>query len=84
MRNLMLGTVTAATMFVAPQAMAQVGFYVGPGGAGVELGGPPVYDEYYAPRFYARPGVYYRNRWGYSDSYRRWRGEGYPYFKTDR
>lgn len=81
MRKLLIGAVAAATVFVAPQAMAQVGF--GPGGAGVEFGTPyasPYYD-YYGPRHYAPGRSYYRD---HSDSYYRWRKERYPYMETDR
>jgi hypothetical protein len=40
MKKLALGIVAAATIFTAVPAMAQVGFYAGPRGAGVEFGAP--------------------------------------------
>jgi hypothetical protein len=53
MRKLALGVVAAATLLAAAvPAMAQVGFYIGPGGVGVDVGQP--YGGYYydAPRAY--------------------------------
>jgi hypothetical protein len=53
MRKLALGVVAAATLLTAAvPAMAQIGFYVGPGGVGVGVGQP--YGGYYydAPRAY--------------------------------
>jgi len=46
MKKLTLGIVTAAALLTAAPAMAQVGFYAGPGGVGVQLGGPGYYDSY--------------------------------------
>jgi len=58
MRKLALGIVAAATLLAAAApAMAQVGFYAGPGGVGVAVG-PPYYgpyDGYYD--YYGGPGV---------------------------
>jgi hypothetical protein len=49
MKKIALGLVTAAAVFTAVPAMAQVGFYAGPGGVGVGVGAPgPYYDcSYY-------------------------------------
>jgi len=47
MKKLALGVVTAAALLAAPAitpAMAQVGFYAGHHGVGVELGAPGYYD----------------------------------------
>jgi hypothetical protein len=60
MRKLALGVVAAATLLAAAvPAMAQVGFYIGPGGVGVgqPYGGyyynePRAYDYYNEPRAY--------------------------------
>ena len=44
MKKIALGVVAAATIFTAVPAMAQVGFYAGPGGIGVGVGPPaPAY-----------------------------------------
>jgi hypothetical protein len=40
MKKLALGLVATATIFTAVPAMAQVGFYAGPGGVGVGVPGP--------------------------------------------
>jgi hypothetical protein len=40
MKKIALGLVAAAAVFTAAPAMAQVGFYVGPGGIGVGVPGP--------------------------------------------
>ena len=39
MKKIALGLVAAATIFMAVPAMAQVGFYAGPGGVDVQVGG---------------------------------------------
>ena len=45
MKKIALGLVTAAAVFTAVPAMAQIGFYAGPGGVGVGVGAPgPYYD----------------------------------------
>jgi hypothetical protein len=45
MKKLALGVATAAVLLSAAPAMAQVGFYAGHHGVGVELGAPsPYYD----------------------------------------
>ena len=47
MRKLALGIAAAAALLTASApAMAQVGFYAGPGGVGIGVGGP-YYDGYY-------------------------------------
>jgi hypothetical protein len=62
MRKLALGVVVAATLFTAAvPAMAQVGFYAGPGGVGVGVGGfgVGVGDPYYwGGHYYGAPGTY--------------------------
>lgn len=66
MRKLVLGAIAAATMFgAAVPAMAQVGFYAGPGGVGIDLGAP-YYGGYYD--YYGGPGFYR----GYGWPYHRW------------
>jgi hypothetical protein len=46
MRKMALGLVAAAAVFTAVPAMAQVGFYAGPGGVGVGFGAPgPYYNS---------------------------------------
>jgi hypothetical protein len=84
---MLLGTAAATTVALATPAMAQVGFYIGPGGAGIEFGAPHGYysyydDDYYAPRYYS--GRRYHRHRDTNDSYWRWRREGYPYFETER
>lgn len=68
MRKLALGLVAGATLLAAAvPAMAQVGFYAGPGGFGVGVGGPyygygPGYYDYYGgPGVYVAPGWRYRH-----------------------
>jgi hypothetical protein len=61
MKKLALGIATAAVlMSAAAPAMAQVGFYAGPGGVGVGVGAPGPY--------YGNCG-YYNNCGGYYDYY---------------
>lgn len=50
MKKLTIGIAAAAMLASAVPAMAQVGFYAGPGGVGVQVGSP--YYDYYAPRGY--------------------------------
>jgi hypothetical protein len=58
MRKLALGIVAAATILTAAApAMAQVGFYVGPGGAGVAVGSPYYGAPYGYYDYYGGPGV---------------------------
>jgi hypothetical protein len=46
MRKMALGLVAAAAVFTAVPAMAQVGFYAGPGGVSVGFGAPgPYYNS---------------------------------------
>jgi hypothetical protein len=73
MKKTALGILAAATLFTATAvpAMAQVGFYVGPGGIGVGVG-PPVYDEYYGPRYYDYAGPRVVVTPGYRHYYHRW------------
>ena len=61
MKKLALGLVAAATLLTAAvPAMAQVGFYAGPGGVGIGVGPPAPYGyyDYYGgpPGVYAAPG----------------------------
>ncbi len=50
MKKLAIGALAAATIFTAVPAMAQVGFYAGPGGVGVQVAPPGPYYEYGYPR----------------------------------
>jgi hypothetical protein len=72
MRKLALGIFAAATLLAASApAMAQVGFYAGPGGFGVGVGAP-----YYGPRYYdyyGGPGVYVAPDWRYHHRWHHWR-----------
>jgi hypothetical protein len=43
MKKIALGLVAAAALFTAAPAMAQIGFYAGPGGVGVGVGAPGPY-----------------------------------------
>ena len=75
MKKIMLGLVAAATIFTAVPAMAQIGFYAGPGGVGVGIGAPGpyyhrcgfdypcrrYYDYYDGPRVMVRPGWHERH-----------------------
>jgi hypothetical protein len=66
MRKIALGIVAAATLFTATAvpAMAQVGFYAGPGGIGIGVG-PPAYDGYGSGYYdyYGGPGVVVTPGW---------------------
>jgi hypothetical protein len=68
MRKLVYGLAAAAAIAMATPAAAQVGFYAGPGGAGIELGGP---HHYYRDH----------NRWdrGRHEGYWRGRHEGWDH-----
>ncbi len=72
MRKLALGIVAAGTLLAAAApAMAQVGFYAGPGGVGVGIGAPyygPTYGYY---DYYGGPGVVVAP--GYHRWHRHWR-----------
>lgn len=67
MRKLALSLVAATALLgAAAPAMAQVGFYAGPGGVGIGVGAPyygPGYYDYYGPGVYAAPGWRYHHRW---------------------
>jgi len=68
MRKLVLGITAAAALLAASApAMAQVGFYAGPGGVGIGVGGP-YYGGYYD--YYGGPVV--RPGWGYYHHWHRW------------
>ena len=77
MKKLALGVATAAVLLTAAPAMAQVGFYAGPHGAGVELGAPNYYAgcgrygcrDYYD--YYGGPNVVIGGRW---HGHGRWQG----------
>jgi hypothetical protein len=60
MRKLAIGLVAAAAVLTAAPAMAQIGFYAGPGGVGVGVG---------APGPYYRCGYDYPCNRGYYDYY---------------
>ncbi len=61
MRKLALGIAAAATIFTAVPAVAQVGFYAGPGGVGVQFGAPHRYygDAPYRGYYDYAPGPVY-------------------------
>ena len=56
MKKIALGLVTAAAAFTAVPAMAQIGFYAGPGGVGVGVG---VRGPYYDCGYYGCGRRYY-------------------------
>ena len=68
MKKIALGVIAAASILTAVPAMAQVGFYAGPGGVRVGVGVP---GPYYGPYYYGPPRPtpscwrwsYYWNRW---------------------
>ena len=64
MKKLVLGLVAAGTLLTAAPAMAQVGFYAGPGGIGIGVGAP-YYGPYGYYDYYAGPGVYVAPGWRY-------------------
>jgi len=75
MRKLALGIASAAVLLTAAPAMAQVGFYAGPGGVGVQLGAPYGYYHSYPYRgyydYYAAPGpVWHGHSWHHHDHFR--------------
>jgi hypothetical protein len=60
MKKLAIGIATAAALLTAAPAMAQVGFYAGPGGIGVGIGAPgPYYDCGYGNGYPCDGGGYY-------------------------
>jgi hypothetical protein len=67
MRKLALGIAAAVTLLTAVPAMAQVGFYAGPGGVGVQFGAPYGYYDYYGAPYgyydYWGPGVVVHPGW---------------------
>jgi hypothetical protein len=79
MRKIALGLVAAATIsaaaFTAAPAMAQIGFYAGPGGVGIGVGVPgPYYDcgyygcgrryyDDYSTRVYVGPRWQHHRHW---------------------
>jgi hypothetical protein len=82
MKKLALGIAVAATCLTAVPAMAQVGFYAGPGGVGVQFGGPHYYDYYAHPYghyydYYNGPGFvwghpgWHRHRWEHPEHWHR-------------
>lgn len=76
MKKTALGILAAATLFTATAvpAMAQVGFYAGPGGIGIGVG-PPVYGYDYAPGYYdyyGGPGVVVTPGWHHYHHWQRW------------
>ena len=74
MKKIAIGALTAAALLMAGPAMAQVGFYAGPGGVGVGVGAPGPYyrDGYYRDRgYYDRgPGVDVRIDHGWHHGWR--------------
>jgi hypothetical protein len=58
MKKLALGIATAAVLLSAAPAMAQVGFYAGHRGVGVELGAPGPYYDSCGPYGYGCGGYY--------------------------
>lgn len=68
MKKLALGLIAAVALFTAAvPAMAQVDFYAGPGGFGVELGQPGPYGYYSQPSYGYYSGVHPYG--GYYDYY---------------
>ena len=80
MKKIAIGVLTAAALLTAaPAAMAQVGFYAGPGGVGIDVGPPVPYyrcgygypcDRGYYD-YYGGPGVVVRPGWRH-DGWHRW------------
>ncbi len=60
MKKLALGAATAAVLLSAAPAMAQVGFYAGHRGVGVEIGAPGPYYRDCGPYGYSCSGYYDR------------------------
>jgi hypothetical protein len=76
MKKLVLGGVAAATLLAASvPAMAQVGFYAGPGGVGIGVGAPYYGPGYGYYDYYGGPGVYVAPGWRYHhwDRWHHWR-----------
>lgn len=73
MRKLVLGLAAAAALLTASvPAMAQVGFYAGPGGFEVGVG-PPVYGPYGYYDYYGGPAVVVGPRWHHWHHWHHWR-----------
>ena len=76
MKKIALGILAAATLFTAVPAMAQVGFYAGPGGVGIGVGAPgPYYGDsgyYGCRRYYDGPVVTFGTEPRYWHHYRHW------------
>lgn len=73
MRKLVLGIAAAAALLTASvPAMAQVGFYVGPGGFDVGVGAP-VYGPYGYYDYYGGPAVVVGPRWHHWHHWHHWR-----------
>jgi hypothetical protein len=51
MKKIAIGVLAAATILTAAPAMAQVGFYAGPGGVGVDVGAPGPYAQCGYPNY---------------------------------
>ena len=84
MKKLVIAAVATTALLAATPALAQFGFYAGPGGVGVQVG--PSYGYYDGPygyyrtepRYYARAGRYWRDRdW-------RHRRDGWYSYGSDR
>ena len=76
MRKLIFGAAAAAAIAVATPALAQVGFYAGPGGVGIDVGRPHGYyhergrnHHWDRGRHEGRRHYHHQNRWDgrYSD-----------------
>ena len=63
MKKLALGVATAAVLLSAAPAMAQVGFYAGGRGVGIELGAPGYYDYYRGPGVVVHGGEWHGHHW---------------------
>ncbi len=73
MRKLLLGVAAAATIgLAAVPAMAQVDVYAGPGGVGVDVGGPHYYHPYRGYYGYAGPGWGWHHGWRHHRFYHDW------------
>jgi hypothetical protein len=72
----MYGLAAAAAIAVSTPALAQVGFYAGPGGAGIEFGAP--YSRYYDHDYYRwdrgqHEGWYRNHHWEHRSHHRDYR-----------
>jgi hypothetical protein len=79
MKKLAMGIITAASLLCAAPALAQIGFYAGPGGVGVQVA--PSYGYYDSPyRYYrAEPRYYRRDRYWRERGWRDRREDSYGY-----